>query len=179
MGGPHFADTSAPSCPLLSSPILPLLSQSPTPNSSPKFMFQFLPSFQLQHPLKSKRAALTLLSSSKVSIGLGSPTLLPRSQQHPGPPQLWTGFCKRKGDFNSRFLLTLILKSLELACRRALCPHSLLVGCVTWWVERERSGNPFSHCHMPPPQQPTRQTRPGGQSPGNGVARNMEWRKPV
>ena len=38
-GGPHFTDISASYFPFLSSPILPLLSQSPSPNSSPKFTF--------------------------------------------------------------------------------------------------------------------------------------------
>ena len=54
---------------------------------------------------------------------------------------------------------------------RALCPHSLLVGCVTWWVERERSGKPLLPFPHAPTQQPTRQIEPGGKSPGNGITK--------
>lgn len=54
--------------------------------SSPKFIFCFLLSFKLQHPLKSKKASIILLLPSMPSISLGSPPLLPRSQKQPAPP---------------------------------------------------------------------------------------------
>lgn len=119
MGGSPLDKISASYFKFLSNPILPLLSQRPTPNSSPKFIFCPLLAFKPQHPLKSKEISITLLLlSSKPSTSLGSLYTPPKTTETIRPSSLWvkTGFFKGKGDF----LLTLILKSLELACRLAL-----------------------------------------------------------
>lgn len=76
-GGPHLTNISTSYFRFLSNPKLPLLSQSPTSNSSPKFIF-YLFSFKPQNPQKSKEVSITLLFSPKPSISLGSPFTPPK-----------------------------------------------------------------------------------------------------
>lgn len=83
----------------------PLIFQTPAPTEEQENFYNFI----IYH-----------LGQTSILVLL---TLLPGSQKQsaPPPPRVKTGFFQGEGDFLTSFLLTLILKSLELACRLSLC----------------------------------------------------------